>query len=111
MLRLILLTLQSGNRMNDLIKRLAIQAGATWRAQPPHFSNTDNPIDFPQSANAELERFAEAIVRECLTVVRGTYMPVLEDGVMIQNPHWDRYTQCGVDADVAIQLHFGAKYE
>ena len=107
MLRLILLTLQSGNRMNDLIKRLAIQAGAAWRAQPPHFSNTDNPIDFPQSANAELERFAEAIVRECLTVARGTYTPVLEDHIRVQDPHWDGYAQCGVDVDVAIQDHFG----
>ena len=97
--------------MNELIKLLAIQSGVAWQAQPPHFSNTDNPIDFPRSANAELERFAELIVRECLVAVRGTYMPVLADPAMIQNPHWDGYTQCGVDADVAIQLHFGTKYE
>ena len=99
--------------MNELIKQLAIQSGVAWQAQPPHFSNTDNPIDFPQSANAELERFAEAIVRECLTAVRDTYMPVIEDGDvnMIQNPHWDGYAQCGVDADVEIQLRFGLTYE
>lgn len=51
--------------MNDLLKNLAEQAGLTWKAQPRHFTNTNNPVDFPRSANADLEKFAELIIREC----------------------------------------------
>jgi hypothetical protein len=50
--------------MNQRIKELAIQAGLKWKEQPPHFSNTSNPTDFPQSANADLEKFAELIIQE-----------------------------------------------
>jgi hypothetical protein len=53
--------------MNERIKQLAEQAGLKWKAQPPHYTNTNtnNPIDFPVSANRDLEKFAELIVREC----------------------------------------------
>lgn len=54
--------------MNQRIKELAIQAGLKWKGQPPHFSNTSNPTDFPQSANADLEKFAELIIQECAEV-------------------------------------------
>ena len=47
------------------IRQLAEQAGLKWKAQPPHYTNTNNPIDFPVSANRDLEKFAELIVREC----------------------------------------------
>ena len=52
--------------MNEQIKQLAEQAGLKWKAQPPHYTNTNNPIDFPVSANRDLEKFAELIVRECI---------------------------------------------
>ena len=52
--------------MNERIKQLAFEAGLKWKAQPPHYTNTNNPIDFPVSANRDLEKFAELIVRECL---------------------------------------------
>ena len=51
--------------MNELIQKLAEQAGLTWRIQPLHYTNTNNPIDFPVSANRDLEKFAELIVQEC----------------------------------------------
>lgn len=52
--------------MNERIKQLAQAAGLKWKEQPPHFTNTNNPIDFPKSANADLEKFAELIVQECI---------------------------------------------
>ena len=51
--------------MNERIRELAEQAGLKWKAQPPHYTNTNNPIDFPVSANRDLEKFAELVVREC----------------------------------------------
>ena len=54
--------------MNEQIKLLAEQAGLEWKVQPPHFTNTNNPIDFPKSVNSDLEKFAELIVRECMKV-------------------------------------------
>jgi hypothetical protein len=54
--------------MNERIKQLAEQAGLTWRVQPLHYTNTNNPIDFPVSANRDLEKFAELIVRECVDI-------------------------------------------
>ena len=53
--------------MNKRIKALAEQAGLEWKVQPPHYTNTNNPIDFPKSVNSDLEKFAELIVRECAT--------------------------------------------
>jgi hypothetical protein len=55
--------------MNEKIRELAEQAGLKWKAQPPHYTNTNNPIDFPVSANRDLEKFAELIVAECIEVV------------------------------------------
>ena len=54
--------------MNERIKLLAEQAGLTWRVQPLHYTNTNNPIDFPVSANRDLEKFAELIVRQCADI-------------------------------------------
>ena len=56
--------------MNERILELAEQAGLKWKAQPPHYTNTNNPIDFPVSANRDLEKFAELIVRECLDIAQ-----------------------------------------
>jgi acyl-CoA synthetase (NDP forming) len=56
--------------MNEKIRELAEQAGLKWKAQPPHYTNTNNPIDFPVSANRDLEKFAELIIRECAEVAR-----------------------------------------
>lgn len=54
------------------IRQLAEQAGLKWKAQPPHYTNTNNPIDFPVSANRDLEKFVELIVRECIEVIDNT---------------------------------------
>lgn len=51
--------------MAERIKELALQAGLLWKVQPPHFTNTSNPVDFPISTNANLETFAELIILEC----------------------------------------------
>ena len=52
--------------MNERIKQFAEQAGLVWKRQPPHFTNTSNPVDFPVSVNRDLEKFAELIVQECV---------------------------------------------
>ena len=54
--------------MNERIEKLAFEAGLKWKAQPPHYTNTNNPIDFPVSANRDLEKFAELIVKECAKI-------------------------------------------
>ena len=54
--------------MNERIRQLAEQAGLKWKAQPPHYTNTNNPIDFPVSANRDLEKFAELIIQECAKI-------------------------------------------
>ena len=51
--------------MNEVIREFAEQAGV-WKQQPPHVSNTNNPIDFPVSPNRDLEKYTELIVRECI---------------------------------------------
>ena len=58
--------------MNERIKELAEQAGLKWKAQPPHYTNTNNTIDFPVSANRDLEKFAELIVKECMDIAKRT---------------------------------------
>lgn len=55
--------------MTERIKQLALLAGLEWKKQQPHYTNTDNPIDFPESANRNLEKFAQLIVQECAGVV------------------------------------------
>jgi len=52
--------------VNERIQTLAKQAGVVWKEQLPRFTNTNNPIDFPVSANRDLEKFAELIVEECV---------------------------------------------
>ena len=64
--------------MNERIKELAREAGLKWKAQPPHYTNTNNPIDFPVSANRDLEKFAELIVRECIDTAFHKGHPDLE---------------------------------
>ena len=92
--------------MTERIKQLALLAGLEWKTQQPHYTNTDNPIDFPESANRDLEKFAQLIVRECMQQVEEQYLPVLEDEIMMKDSHWDGYVQCGVDSYVAIREHF-----
>ena len=58
--------------MNERIRLLAEQAGLKWKAQPPHYTNTNNTIDFPVSANRDLEKFAELIVKECMDIAKRT---------------------------------------
>jgi hypothetical protein len=95
--------------MNERIKLLAEQAGLTWRVQPLHYTNTNNPIDFPVSANRDLEKFAELIVQQCMNQVREQYLPVLEDEIMMKDTYWDGYVLCGVDSYVAIKEYFGVE--
>jgi hypothetical protein len=55
--------------------------------------------------------FAKLIVEECMEQVRGQFLPVLEDKLMMQDTHWDGYVQCGVDSYVAIREHFFGEEE
>ena len=77
--------------MNERIKLLAEQAGLKWKAQPPHYTNTNNPIDFPVSANRDLENFAELIVRECSKV----------------NNQYVGWRIGDIDLDMVYKEHFG----
>ena len=86
--------------MNERIKQLAEQAGLKWKAQPPHYTNTNNPIDFPVSANRDLEKFAELIVRECVAICQDT------DGEDNTDARSGRQ-----DCAVEIREHFGVKEE
>lgn len=62
--------------MTERIKQLALLAGLEWKTQQPHYTNTDNPIDFPESANRDLEKFAQLIVRECINKIETHRIPV-----------------------------------
>ena len=84
--------------MNEQIKQLAEQAGLKWKAQPPHYTNTNNPIDFPVSANRDLEKFAELIVRECVAICQDTDG---EDNIDARSGRQD----CAVE----IREHFGVE--
>jgi hypothetical protein len=84
--------------MNERIKQLAEQAGLKWKAQPPHYTNTNNPIDFPVSANRDLEKFAELIVKECTKLIEQS----IED-----DEYWSRAT--GAESIMAIEDHFGVE--
>ena len=57
------------------------------------------------------EKFAELIVKECIEQIRGEYLPVMESKEMMNIPHWEGYTQCGVDSVIAIREHFGIENE
>jgi hypothetical protein len=84
--------------MNEQIKQLAEQAGLKWKAQPLHYTNTNNPIDFPVSANRDLEKFAELIVRECVAICQDTDG---EDNIDARSGRQD----CAVE----IREHFGVE--
>ena len=88
--------------MNDRIKELyeqsLIREMSKDHAGNPMLVIKQNP-----------EKFAELIVRECLNQVRDQYLPVLEDGIMMNDTHWAGYVQCGVDSYVAIREHFGVE--
>jgi len=62
-------------------------------------------------SDAEMERFAFLIIRECLRQVQEQYKPVLENEIMMKDTHWDGYVQCGVDSYVAIREHFFGEEE
>jgi len=69
--------------MNERIKQLAEQGGLKWKAQPPHYTNTNNPIDFPVSANRDLEKFAELIIADIIKIVEpDEYHRAYPDNVM-----------------------------
>jgi hypothetical protein len=84
--------------MNERIKELAIQASGDYSKD-----------DYWPFFTEELEKFAELIVQECMNQVRDQYLPVLEDGIMMNDTHWAGYVQCGVDSYVAIREHFGVE--
>jgi len=63
-------------------------------------------VDYEGELIFSKEKFAELIVAECMEQVRGQFLPVLEDEVMMKDTHWDGYVQCGVDSVVAIREHF-----
>jgi hypothetical protein len=92
--------------MNLRIKELADEAGLKWKEQPPHYTNTNNPIDFPVSANRDLEKFAELIVKECATYMNG------------RTEDWDAKLRwifndgsgyMEVDVDSLLNEHFGVE--
>ena len=88
--------------MNERIKQLAEQAGLTWRVQPLHYTNTNNPIDFPVSANRDLEKFAELIVQECIAVMDITAKEAKEHHVYIDDVPTSTH-------QYKIKQHFGVK--
>jgi hypothetical protein len=57
------------------------------------------------------KKFAELIVRECLSQVEKQYKPMLEDETMMKDKHWAGYVECGIDSCAAIKEHFGVSDE
>jgi hypothetical protein len=88
--------------MNERIKKLADQI---WAEEYWDNPNTDKLLP------AQLAKFAELIVQECMRQVEEQYKPVLEDTEMMKDTHWDGYVQCGVDSYVAIREHFFGEEE
>ena len=82
----------------ELIRRLAEQAGDDWA----HTLESDKEF---------LKKFAQLIVKECIEQIRGEWLPVMESKEMMNIPHWEGYTQCGVDSVIAIREHFGIENE
>jgi hypothetical protein len=91
--------------MNERIRQLAEQAGIEWKQQPPHFTNTSNPINFPVSVNRDLEKFAELIVKDIAkTVFNHLYN---QDTVAEYNEYgWDCLPG---DLRTMIEKHFGVE--
>jgi hypothetical protein len=89
--------------MNERIRELAEQAN--YLATEKEFPYDE---DWFYLYN---KKFAELIVRECMRQVEEQYKPVLEDGAMMKDTHWDGYVQCGVDSYVAIREHFFGEEE
>ena len=95
--------------MNERIEKLAFEAGLKWKAQPPHYTNTNNPIDFPVSANRDLEKFAELIVRECVELLRQREEEMWRVGCETNNPNTKtRSDECHIMADYIVE-HFGVE--
>lgn len=84
--------------LNQRINELARQAGLN----APYGSEHRGLRDF------DYMQFAELIVAECLTTVESVYTPVLGNGDLMQDPHWDGYVQCGVDVMAKIKTKFNA---
>ena len=84
--------------MNERIRQLADEAGAVWKEQRPRFTNSNNPIDLPVSANRDLEKFAELIVLECVQAC-------INKGKIYEVKSAGEY-QSAIFAD-AIKQHFG----
>ena len=54
-------------------------------------------------------KFAELIVKGCLSQVEEQYKRILKDETMMKDKHWAGYVECGIDSCVAIKEHFGVK--
>lgn len=59
-------------QMNDRIKKIAEQAGFIMWADEPW--GRGQVIDWAVNYDAELEKFAELIMQECIEVVNSRYM-------------------------------------
>ena len=90
--------------MNERIKQLLTEA--TSGHEQEHDRSKVMTV-----SDAEMERFAFLIIRECMRQVEEQYTPVLEDEVMMKDTHWDGYVHCGVDSYVAIREHFYGEQE
>ena len=95
--------------MNERIKELAREAGLKWKAQPPHYTNTNNPIDFPVSANRDLEKFAELIVRECATTCDNIGKEARKEWKAKYIPHDDGRSDGAWECKAAILEQFGVE--
>jgi hypothetical protein len=83
--------------MNERIRELAKAAGLSIRG---HYDESG-------STPAEIKKFAELIVQECLSQVEKQYKPMLEDETMMKDTRWVYYVDCGFDINAAIREHFG----
>jgi hypothetical protein len=88
--------------MNDKIKELAKQAYDDVIENTPSFLVTKGMYE---------KTFAKLIIQECMRQVQEQYTPVLEDEVMMKDPHWNGYVQCGLDSHVAIREFFYGEEE
>jgi len=91
-----------GDTMNEKIKVLMMKAGMF----PDDYLNEH----WEKNKRGDIEAaktFADLIIKECLKSVRSTYLPVLEDELMMDCEYWKGYVSGGVDAltEIKIQLN------
>ena len=86
------------------LEDLAQRAGVVWSKPAPHFTNTNNPVDFPIDKNLPLRVFAGLIIKEIIHIVEWQQIPVGNSAAGEMAADWtlDALRECRND----IRDHF-----